>query len=582
MKKGQGLIPGHYDIKSNYLRHILPSSTAKLITPNLKKEATMELLTCDLDTSNGISTVITRHREVSNTWYVRPYNRSKYCKRDGLFKIVNDYMKTLTELENESINVVYGFIHETINEEPDSAVIKAVITDSVTELYEIIDVERLNHYVRFMTDIRLPDNLAESCVETEQNIIDRTYIRSDYVGLVVLTVALKFMLPIWGSYMARMSALTDNPFKEYDAIGILINTALIRGENIERLRTLISALTANHNMPLSAQLAGLGTSEMPEYLLALAVVRRLTLSPADVQPESGHLIAQVYRDVEKNISTSLDKTFNGRVKEKHPSGDSDDEDRASRAESYKEKQVISDGDRVSLNTFARNLKWTLPKVVGSDVPAKLVADIKAEVMAIPVLDLKPPQRALISWVMMRLQPDGTPALSYIGTRFLDRKAIRPAMICTKVALHMWGLGQLAAFITATAENHQHELSTLLGGSPPRLDKKAIERLLELYPYHITDATTRALSKSEYESHSGDAYTAQDKTLHTSRKKSNPARKGIDELTDLIGEYTWTRCPHAIKCDDMPEIVNGSILIPARIRFLLMDLLLRVNNVTIQE
>lgn len=528
----------------------------------------MKLLTNKYDTSNGISDVVVEHDGESIDWSVKPYNRSKYCNREELFVEINNYIHSLPIDVQERIFNIYKEASFIINEEIETEKIKDALIPKITELYQLINLDGLEHYVRLVANIRLPPNLAETCEDDDPIIQQRTYVRNDYMGLVVLTVALKPMLPIWGSYMARMSEMTDNPFKEYDALGLLIKTDLIGCYYVARLRSLIAALLVTHNMPLSAKLSGLGSEEMPEYLLGLAMVRRLTLSPANAQPETGHLIAQVYRDVEKNVSTSLDKTFNGRVKEKHPmSGEREDEDKTSRAESYKEKQLISDGDKVTLSVYARQIDILLPKVLRGEVAdPNVVKSIVEEMDATEGIDLTEGQRGIMMWVLSSMQDDGSPALTHVGTRGLDKKALKPAMAVCKIALHHWGFPQIAALITAKIAPAA-TVSPLAAGSATKLNKAALMQLIEIYPLHVTELTRKAIEKDP-------------QALVASEKKNNPARVGIDFLTDLLLEHKWVIGQHDKMAPKLPSVRNRELTIESDIRYTLMELLLRIQNVCI--
>lgn len=502
-----------------------------------------------LDSSGEcFSLMFTEHRGERIEWNASEYEKGNTKTPETVFRHINEFFASLPMQKQDAIWESYVEIKETMESVFDVKRLHNYLTDGITKLYSNLPLEDFFHWINIKSDIGIPASIKDDY--DISNPKDRTYIRKDYSALILLSVALRPVVPIWSEYNARVKNLIGNHYKEYQSLALLRNTELFHHEAMNKLRTyveasstVISDSTADGSST-AAIVGGLGSEELPEWLLALSVVRRVAIADLDANSESGSIIANVYKYVSNSIK-SLDKRFKGRIKKKEQSK-GDDEDNASVIEGYKVKQEQSDGDLVALSVFTDRID-DITQRIQPDLDILKLNDCLSSIQKFSEMDIQPHQITLTQWVI-------DPIIPARGIPYLNKQALLKVMAITQAILWHRGFVDLAKLMSARPCGVDEEM--LIGGFEFRslIPKELMDELIRLYPYF-----PKLQNKQQ-----GD-------------RKSNPASKAIDIITkELVREQWLLTGPHSLINDEVRMSTPADI--KAQLARFLIDRIKRNSDV----
>ena len=114
----------------------------------------------------------------------------------------------------------------------------------------------------------VPTKPTTSYENTRKNPRETTYVYSDYLGLVVYSIALRFVAPIWGDIDSRLYSQYGKDYKEIYAKEILHKTCLDGCVAENRLREFMinAKVQVDTNTVL---MSGLSEDDFYNYMLAI-------------------------------------------------------------------------------------------------------------------------------------------------------------------------------------------------------------------------------------------------------------------------------------------------------------------------
>lgn len=442
-------------------------------------------------------------------WNVSVFDRTRFTTVEDVFRDINGYWSRLTENRRARIFAVYMEIYNALDSIHDPARLAAELIGLVEKLYAEMPMSEVEHWVKFYGTIRLPETLKTEYDPDDPNP-GRTYLKSDYLGLVILAVSLRPMVPVWGEYIRRIKGEAGSVYKEYAAMRLLSRSHLSSSVPMERLRLYIESSVQYGNNNTAAILAGLGSAELPEWLLSVVVVRRMAVGEIDAIDDRGSIISNIYGFV-SNTLKDLDRKFGGGIKEKHPE-DSGMEDEGSLLESYKVKQDLAAGDIVMFSVYTEEVLGMVCKI-DETVPGDYISACVAHTHKLQELFIRQHHQTLCQWVMAKsMPPQSIPCL--------DKPALLRVMAATQSVLWHWGFPELAALVTADVAQMGKDM-LLAVDSRSRIPAELVEELSALYPHGERE---------------GDK-------LNPGLRKNNVASKAIAALVKEMSGSTWTlTCP----------------------------------------
>lgn len=491
--------------------------------------------------SQELTQVAIEHRGTRLEWAVPIYRRNNFKDISILFNPINSFWSSLPNAQQQSIWECYQDIHAILATTSDLNRLYDKMKKAVTNLYNTFSYADIANWARTFGNIVIPSNILDTYEDKPQN---RTYLRNDYYQLALLAVALQPMIPVFGQYIENIYKQVGNNFKEQYALGSMMYTWVMADPGRLRLKDYIDAFVQYEQSSNAAIFKGLGTTELPDWLLAKAMVRKVAIGEISVADNNTSIISNVYHYLGSNMS-SLDRNFSkARISEKGNPVDSagGDEDNLSFAETYKVKQEISDGDIIMLSVYTKKYIEMARKVD----PLVNKGLVKACVKAMSVLEhsqIEPHQMILCQWVLAR-------SLSARAIPSLDKPSLLRAMGVTQALLFFWGYVDIAALMSAKPHERTDDPAMFTTEPRVRIGKDMVAELNVLYPY-----IQRVGGKQQ------------------SDRQSNQACRAIELLAYELSKTYWTiTLPEALR-EGVQTISTNTMVAPADVKGQLAKLII---------
>ncbi len=405
-------------------------------------------------------------------------SRDRETGRLILFDEMNLFLRTkLTKEDRSKLFQIYARIDELFSDTmlvrfsdgEVSEMFDLTLMKLVSKIFDIIKFSEARKFILELTRtgvLSIPGDIRDTHVTEDRltpKYLDCTYLREDYIDLVTLCFVLRTMVPIWGRYMPLKRHDVSVAMKEYHAFRLLSTSNIYREAAFDRLETYVLGVMDN-KPDIGIILAGLSDDEIPQYLMALTVVRKLTLAPIDGSNES-HLIREIFHYLNSK-NGDMGRTLGSPIRQKREiMNEWSEEDNSSIWDIYKMRESISAADISITEVY-------LSDYCQGDSPSK-TKECYSTIIDKNISTMQDCQLTLISWIMATLIPGTTVAL-------LESKVLKRAMAIAQSQLWEWGFGQLAILLTANViplEEHVYVGSSEI--RPITADRRAM--LEKIYP-----------------------------------------------------------------------------------------------------
>lgn len=480
---------------------------------------------------------------------VSEYDKAFKAGGGDIFAEINDYFGSLPAETQLRIAKNFVEIHQTFFSVSDTSQVKNRLQLILKELYSNLSYDDLLTWVKFHRRPRCPPTMHETYLPTDLVDRRRTYIYKDYVELAALAILLRPMIPIWGEYILRNKKLAGTDYKELQAIRLLYHTGITNLPPAQRLLDYINATTGYEDPIFSAIIAGLGTEERPEWLLALNLIRRVATGEIDSADPQSNIVTNAYNYTRTKLE-QLAKKNNVKKKEKPQRGPEDDN--VSFQEMYKVKERVPRG-RVALIEVYSEDPFKNARDIDETVAPELVNECLTWVKELEKRPTYQHQVILVQWVMAKvISPD--------GVETLDRLSILRTIAVTQALLWHWGFFDLAALVSACPfPIREDEILSNLDGRA-KIPKDLMDELNATYRYYVV-ATTKA-----------------DRAKAAAGKVPNEAVKSIENYVDLIKQNDWELfAPPALQERTSKLKHTRRLIVPADIRAQLANLVIKISR-----
>lgn len=422
------------------------------------------------------TTAIMTHGEASIQWDASVIEKTSFTGKFDIFEQLNGYWETQPKAKQDKIFSTYVRIKETFGSIWDHDLLTQRLYDLIAELLSYHELEDVAHYVSFYSNIRIPDTVKATFVDSDDNpgTRERTYLKEDYHWLAVMTLALRSMIPVWGEYISRTEEEAGTTYKEYYATRLLAKSGIIHTQAWEKLRVFVEhSLPADKSM-VSAILGGISSEDFPFWILSLVVVRRLTVGDLRGVEPGASLVTFIYKYIGQRAK-GHDANFIGAVKEKTLENHSQDgENNLSKLEGCKTKQEISAGD-IAVQWFYASNTEMVAKRICPDIDMQVLQQSLTSVQALQGQQLWKPQVVVSQWVLR-------PALSPRGQELLEKMTVIDCIGVTQALLWHRGHKEIAGLVSAIAQSSKNAMSLTGTNQRHRIPKDLVEEINRLYPY----------------------------------------------------------------------------------------------------
>lgn len=464
--------------------------------------------------------MITEHNGEEIHWNVGTLNKAVF-ETDEVCRQINNYWAKLPSYKQQVIFDIYTQIKDVIVSVYDTTQLITTLAPLIGKLYEEHDLEEMSRWVSFHSDIVLPSDMAESYISSDDDVRTRekTYTRGDYKGLILLSLALRPMIPIWGEFIYVTRNDTGTGFKEFYAVKLLNKTQLIESEPMVKLRTYVSHNIKADKPMFSNILNGVGSENFPMWLLSHVLVRKLCISDLSCINNEATLISSIFNFISQKITGNPPSTLADMVNSKDfTRGNVSDDNNNSRLEGYKIKQVLSPGD-IEIIEYVLSDPYRLARQADPNIDILRVKQFVDASRALDHHEISVCQVVLAQYVLKNVVPSR--GLMHVSkVKVINAIAVSQALIWDKYK-------PLAAMMSAIVTS-DIELQTNGLESKVRIPPDIMKELERVFPY-----TKVSISKKK-------------------GKVENSVLRAIDELSSTLSARDWT----ITLPDEMAEQVTG--------------------------
>ena len=490
------------------------------------------------------------HKGKSIPFSISVFGRVHFQQEYEVFHYINQYWASLDEAHQDRIfklyeDIEYGF--DNIYSKDDLC---EHLTNKVTELIQEHDMDKVQDWISFKSDIQIPAVMEIDYTHSIDNNTSRekTYTRSDYLQLVTLSVVIKCMIPIWGQYIFNIRRDTGSQYKEFYAFQLLSHSNIAHCVPMNKLRLYIENIVGEDKYNPNNTLNGISSEDFGYWLLALLCIRRLGLGDIRGTDPKIHLITFSYKYIIQKIRNN-DSNFENVVKEKTFDDRSPDgENKISTLERYKIKTNISLGEIVELEYSIQDIRHTAHKLSYRIDPQRLERSLVTSQELLPAR-LLDPQITLLRWVFKHV-------ITPKGLMYLPKPVIVQALGAMEAVLWARGHKYLAILATCYPLVSGEDMVISPVDSKMRVPKEMSDELDRLYPF------TRSTNSKR-----------------TGIKEINLAAKSIDTMADNLTMYSWRSTADESMLQEVFGNTNRKFPIRPDIKLELTKLVIEIGNRT---
>ncbi len=440
----------------------------------------MKITISNIDILKEKISIEVSHKESSIFFIGSSFNRKPFEETDP-FDVLNRYLRTIPETTQDKLFKNFVDIKRILEDAWNKNELIDNLQHFVENIYNLFDFEEVRHWVSF--NLVLPELEVNFAAEYKSSMDDagsrdQTYLRSDYIDLVTLSLLLRLMVPIWNEFIDRTKKEYGVNFKEYYAFRLLRNTYLYHHRAMEKLRTYISFPMKNNFNDTHMVLSGISTEDIPTWMLSLVVIRRLVVGKIENNDPSIHLITYIYKYVLRK-SQSSKSTGSNVVKDKKIRKNEEDDEKESSLDRYKIKYNISSGEIVeieyALKTYEILFKIYFPNYTFTSEDYQLLNDNINTARKLLDVKLESAQVILLSWVMAPISPPR-------GLIYVNKETLVMSIGVAQTIFWKLGFNFLAFLISAWPDRENKDYIITGADMKYRINKDINEELEFYFPY----------------------------------------------------------------------------------------------------
>lgn len=500
----------------------------------------------DFDSGRNNALIISDSGEEIN-FDINFYKAAKINQIVDVFSVANRYMEGMDRKKRAQLFSLYNTAKHILMNMELVEVADAKLMQVVKQIVEIIDLDSLQYFVSVKSGIIIPSDVKASFSDVPEMFErGKTYLRHEYVELLTMLVMLRWIFPIWGEYMVLIKDIVSDYTCEWRACNLLRTSALYEHNSYKRLVQYIEQHFDGNVKSTASTVSGIGREDLPKWLSALAVVRRLTIIDLTTNLKSPNIINTLHGYVNDSVK-NLEKKFKETIKTKKPAGSTsvDGEKDPSFLETYRTKQDIAYGEIDAVNVWLENVP-RLAKAIDPTIPDQLIMDVIDRSDQLEHHELGQHNLVLTQWVLASVVP-----VAIFET--IDKISVIRGMVATQALLHHWGMHELALLVTGI--NLKTQINTM-NDRQLRPTEDQINKLDEIYPYK--------------------------RVYNGKTAKGKPTNYGLVAIADLtavlVRHRKAVRAPAFIRAADVPTVDrHGHMSTPSNIYPLLADLLIKIDS-----
>ena len=333
------------------------------------------------------------------------FKKNFFEPQQETFQHINQYWAQLPIELQDRIFELYASISEDFDSMLSSEMLKERLVTKVAQLLDLHKLSDIEEWVRFKSDIRVPASFNEEYVENvdKNTTPDKTYTVSQYVQLIALALALRVMVPIWGSYIKKIRAQVGNDFKESSAFLLMRNSQLYSSEAMNKLFRYIKAQIGKDAFNAANTLSFISSEDFPHWLLALVCVKSLCVGDVRSREPNTNLASLVYNKIIQRVMYGESDYTNVVKSKKADDFGVEGDSKISNLERFKTSASISLGQIVEMEFSLRDIFQATVKLCPDIEPGLLHRSLQTSA-ELEHTRITMPQMTLLRWVFSPIIP----------------------------------------------------------------------------------------------------------------------------------------------------------------------------------
>ena len=454
------------------------------------------------------------HNGVKVSFVMSMFKKTSFDISTDVFGYINKYWASLSDGHQSSIFQIYADIAEDFDCLMNKDLLRTSLIEKVTGLMGLHDLQAMENWIRLESDIVIPSTFEEKFVrDVDKNTTeDKTYTRNDYFQLLTMSLALRVMVPIWGTYIKSIRSDTGNQFKEMQAFLLLKNTQIMTCNPMNKLLRYITANMGKDNFNANNTLNFISSEDFPHWLLSLVCVKRLCIGDIRSLDPKANLTTLIYNFIIQRIRFT-DNDFANMVQSKSAVDfGAEGENKISTLERFRINANISLGQIVEMENSMLDIRKIAAKLCVELDPAVLERSLLTS-KALENHRLLSPQTTLLRWVFRAV-------ISPRGVMYLPAPTVVAALGALEAILWCKGYHYLALLATSHVliEDGVQRVSQV--PSKMRVPDELTAELAKVFPY-------RRLIQNR----------------KTGDKEVCLVSESIDSMANDLGDFTWRSTCH---------------------------------------
>lgn len=406
---------------------------------------------------------------------VGSFMRKSFIKFD-VFDEINQYWATLSTESKADLFGRFKKVKTAFDDSWDSNQLSVGLNNAVVELMDFYNLDDAEYWMTYKSNVIFPAGQ-----ETEYKVdIDKrgnrekTYIKSDYRKLAVVSLLFRTMIPVWGEYIARTRHESGTVFKEYYAFQLLNGSKIMECEAMDKLRLYIAQVVGPDAFNINTVMGGISSEDFPIWMLGLVSVRRLCIGDLRGVEQQSNLVTFIWAFITQKVASPENNTATAMKDKSLTNTGGDAENKLSMLERFKITQTISIGEIGEINHAVSNYKDIAFKL-SPTMTTELFNECIASAHVLNSKRLLDPQMTIARWVM-------SPVISARGLMYLPKETIVNCLGLCQAVLLSKGHYYLGLMVTAHASVNENEISLSGVDTRARIPKEMADEIARYYPY----------------------------------------------------------------------------------------------------
>lgn len=219
------------------------------------------------------------------------WNRISSSLSPKLFDTINKYWESRSNETIQEWETLYRHIFAVFDERLNPSQTSQLIKPSINRIFQLMEWNHFRLWCTLHGNLFLSNGIKDTLDDKDKEGL--TYYTKDYEDLMVFSVMLKAIMPIWAVYHNEYGESIGKYFIHISALNLIKTPPFIALPPIIKLENYIEHFVKNkiENVGFSL-ISGIGSEEIPAFLMSLALIKKVIIY--DTEDASGSIVKNVY------------------------------------------------------------------------------------------------------------------------------------------------------------------------------------------------------------------------------------------------------------------------------------------------